>query len=151
MSFIEKNLADKEQIIFKTTLHWIIFMPVFLLLICFLAASIYSHNRYAYYAGLAISVLAILSFIEIMVRLTSSEYAVTSRRIIMKHGFLSRSFFAIDLRQVETIEADSTLFGKMFNYGTLIIKGTGGTREIFTNISKPLYFIKCYTNQKEAV
>lgn len=44
------------------------------------------------------------------------------------------------LTKVEGISVDQTLVGRIANYGTVIVNGTGGTREAFDGIVDPLEF-----------
>jgi len=44
------------------------------------------------------------------------------------------------LGKVEGIGVDQTLFGRLLDYGTITVTGTGGTKEPFTNIAAPLEF-----------
>jgi hypothetical protein len=44
------------------------------------------------------------------------------------------------LPKVEAIQVDQGILGRIFNYGTITIVGTGGTKEPFRGIAKPLEF-----------
>jgi len=72
-------------------------------------------------------------------RLTS-EFGVTSKRVIIKVGLIQRRTLELLIRQVEAISVDQSLTGRIFNFGTITLSGTGGVRETFHNISNPLEF-----------
>jgi uncharacterized membrane protein YdbT with pleckstrin-like domain len=60
--------------------------------------------------------------------------------VIVKIGFLSRRTIEINLSRVESIQVDQSLLGRVLNYGTIVVIGTGGTKEPFTLIADPLAF-----------
>ena len=70
----------------------------------------------------------------------TSEFGVTSRRVIIKVGLFQRRTLELLIRQVEAISVDQSITGRMFNFGTITLTGTGGVRETFHNISNPLEF-----------
>ncbi len=70
----------------------------------------------------------------------TSEFGVTNKRVIIKVGFLRRKTLELLLRHVEAISVDQSVMGRLLNYGSVTLTGTGGVREVFHNISKPLEF-----------
>jgi uncharacterized membrane protein YdbT with pleckstrin-like domain len=72
----------------------------------------------------------------------SDEFAITNRRLIIKTGLISRKTFEMNLSKIESVNIDQTLLGRILGYGTIMIVGSGGTRETFPNIKKPLEFRK---------
>ena len=47
----------------------------------------------------------------------------------------------------EAISVDQSLMGRIFNYGSITLSGTGGVREVFHNIAAPLEFRREIQNQ----
>ena len=72
----------------------------------------------------------------------TSEFAVTNGRVLIKVGLLRRRSVEILLSKVEAIGVDQPLIGRMLDYGSLTIGGTGGTKELFHRIQAPLEFRK---------
>jgi uncharacterized membrane protein YdbT with pleckstrin-like domain len=72
----------------------------------------------------------------------SDEFAITNHRIIVKIGLISRRTLEMNLNKVETVNVDQSILGRMLGYGTIRIVGTGGTNEVFENISHPIEFRK---------
>jgi uncharacterized membrane protein YdbT with pleckstrin-like domain len=70
----------------------------------------------------------------------TSEFGVTSKRVIVKVGLLRRRTLELLLRQVEAISVDQSLLGRLLGFGSLTLTGTGGVREVFHNIASPLEF-----------
>ena len=72
------------------------------------------------------------------VELMTSEFAVTSSRLILKVGLISRYTTELLLTKVETIGVQQGLMGRMLGYGDLTVTGTGGAREVFRRVRDPI-------------
>ena len=72
----------------------------------------------------------------------TTEFAVTDRRIIAKTGLISRSTVELFLDKVEALQVDQSVMGRLLDFGTVSIHGTGATHEPFRNISAPLLLRK---------
>ena len=70
----------------------------------------------------------------------TSEFAVTTKRVIIKVGVFRRRTLELLLRQVEAISVEQTVLGRILGFGSVTLTGTGGVREVFHNISSPLEF-----------
>ncbi len=71
---------------------------------------------------------------------TTSEFVITNKRVVVKIGLIWRRTLEMNLSRVETVNVDQSILGRLLDYGTITIIGTGGTRESFRSISKPLEF-----------
>jgi uncharacterized membrane protein YdbT with pleckstrin-like domain len=60
--------------------------------------------------------------------------------VIIKVGVVRRKTLELLLRHVEAISVDQNVMGRLLNYGSVTLTGTGGVKEVFYNISKPLEF-----------
>lgn len=69
-----------------------------------------------------------------------SEFAITNKRVVIKVGFINRKTLEMVLTKVETIRVDQSILGRVLNFGTIVVTGTGGTNEPFTLIANPLEF-----------
>lgn len=136
MGYIDQNLLNGERIVYRTTLHWIIFFwsGFFLLaaLVLFAAdlASI----------GLICFFLACLSGISACIKYASSEFGISNKRVLVKTGFIRRNSLETLLSKIEGIRVDQNIPGRIFGYGSIIVTGTGGSREPFHRIKDPLQF-----------
>lgn len=74
------------------------------------------------------------------VRAATSEFAITNKRVIIKVGLISRRTLEINLSKIESVNVDQNIWGRIFGYGNLTVIGTGGTRETFNTISRPMEF-----------
>ena len=135
MGYIEANLLPGEEVVQRARLHWIVFLKALAVGVVGLAVLFLQPIVGAVVIGLAF-VMAIPPWLE---RLTS-EFGVTSKRVIIKVGLVQRRTLELLIRQVEAISVDQSLTGRIFNFGTITLTGTGGVRETFHNIANPLEF-----------
>ena len=84
-------------------------------------------------------------------RIKSTEVAVTTKRLIVKHGFIRRSTIEINISKVESIQVDQGMMGRMLNYGTLLISGTGTSHAPISGISEPMAFRKAFIEAQDFV
>jgi uncharacterized membrane protein YdbT with pleckstrin-like domain len=152
MSYIDKNLIPGEEVMYRTRLHWIVIFWHLLFGILFAAGGVYlllgmpavvvseGMSGYERIGGLVLLAFALISVIVAIVRRHSVEMAVTNKRVTVKVGLLSRSTEEMMLGRIESIMVDQTLMGRMMNYGTITLRGVGGTPDPFPNIAHPLEF-----------
>ena len=95
--------------------------------------------------------LGLVFWVIAYVRIKSTELAVTSKRLIVKHGFIRRSTIEINIGKVESIQVDQEIMGRMFNFGTLVISGTGTSHAPITGISDPMAFRKAFIEAQDGV
>jgi uncharacterized membrane protein YdbT with pleckstrin-like domain len=142
MSYLDDHLLAGEQIVYRARLHWIIFgTPIVVVLLgVALAIVLQLYQPDYWYAGAALAGVGLLLAISPAIRYTSSEFAVTDKRVLAKHGFIQRDSIETLLSKIEAIEVDQGIIGRVFGYGSVGITGTGGTQESFPLISHPLEF-----------
>lgn len=142
MSYLDDHLLAGEQIVYRARPHWIIFGTSILVILlgAALAAVLRIYQPDYWFLGAALAGIGLLLAIPPSIRYTSSEFAVTDKRVLAKHGFIQRDSIETLLSKIEAIEVDQGIIGRMFGYGSIGITGTGGTQESFPLISHPLEF-----------
>jgi len=147
MSYVKHVLQPDENVLFQTRLHWIVYLPGLVMLIPAIAAGIgstYVDDPNLRLGCLALGGLfllfAILKLLTEWIRRMSTEIAVTDRRVIHKTGFIYRRTTEINNDKVESVDVDQTLFGRIFNYGSVRVRGTGHANDPIHNIEDPLHF-----------
>lgn len=86
------------------------------------------------------------------IRYKTTELAVTNKRVIAKSGFISRHTVEININKVDGIQVMQSIPGRLFNFGSLIISGTGAQQAPIPGISNPLDFRRAFmTAQDEAL
>ena len=91
-------------------------------------------------AGVIVLAIGIIALIPSVIDYTTSEFGVTDKRVIIKIGLIRRRTLELLLRHVEAILVDQSVMGRMLNYGSVTLTGTGEVRETFDNISNQLEF-----------
>jgi uncharacterized membrane protein YdbT with pleckstrin-like domain len=92
------------------------------------------------WAGAACLVLGAIFFGIGLVRRNATEMAVTNKRVIVKSGLADRRTIELLLQRIESIAVEEPALGRLLGYGTVIVRGTGGTPEVFPQIARPLEF-----------
>ena len=84
------------------------------------------------------------------VRIRSTELAVTTKRVIVKHGFIRRNTIEININKVESIQVNQSFMGRMLNFGTLVIAGTGASHAPIDGIAEPLVFRRAFVEAQDS-
>jgi uncharacterized membrane protein YdbT with pleckstrin-like domain len=147
MKYVEQVLQPGETVVYATSLHWLVYLKAIVLLLLGLACLVGS----AMVAGeVSIAVLkivsgffwllAILYALGALIRRATTELAVTDRRVIYKTGILQRHSMEMNVSKVETVGVNQSILGRILGYGTVIVRGTGGSFEPVAFIGDPLTF-----------
>jgi uncharacterized membrane protein YdbT with pleckstrin-like domain len=137
MSYVEANLMDGEQVVYQTSLHWLMyFWPIVLAVVGLLMLVVFPA------LGIGVLVFAGLIGVAVFITVHNAEFAVTNKRVIMKTGWLNRRSLELLLSKIESIAVNQGLGGKLWGYGTIVVSGTGGSHEPFQNIADPFEFRK---------
>ena len=136
MGYIEANLLPGETVVQRARLHWIVFLKAAAVLLLGLGLLYFDPKL----IGLIVIAVGVVMALPPWISRVSSEFGVTSKRVIIKVGVIQRRTLELLIRQVEAISVDQSLTGRMLNYGTITLTGTGGVKETFHNISHPLEF-----------
>ena len=130
MGYIDKNLIQGEYVVYKTKKHVsVLFWPL----------------GWAICLGYFESVVAVLVLfwlIPAIGDLLTSEYGITNRRVMVKTGFIRRRSLETFLDKIEGVSVHQSMWGRILGYGTIVFIGTGGTKNSFRRISKPLEFAR---------
>ena len=148
MGYVERHLLPGERVLYKTRLHWVLFARpalVFLIGAGLTVAVRYGDAppeaaRWAGWIGLGIMAIGFLWGFVHWVELRTSEFAVTTTRVIFKVGLVARYTTELLLSKVESIAVQQSLTGRILDYGDLTVIGTGGTREVFRRVRDPITF-----------
>ena len=139
------TLAPDELPFYKTSLHWIIFARfagAALLAFIFVAMPFAIGLQALLGTELGWFALPLPAFIMLTPTLAyaSSELVITDRRVLIKTGIVRRQTLELFIARIESIGVDQGFFGRMFDYGTVLIRGTGGSDEAFEAIAHPIEF-----------
>ncbi|MEX2109009.1 MAG: PH domain-containing protein [Gemmatimonadaceae bacterium] len=140
MSYIESQLLPGEAIKYRGHLHRIIFAPAFVFAVLAILALVIAMQSGDWPLFYGLAVPAVVAYIWAQILYTTSEFAVTNKRVVIKVGWLRRRTVETMLSKVEGINVEQSVTGRLLGYGSIVITGTGGTAEPFRNIGKPFEF-----------
>ena len=153
MSYVEKHLIEGETVQYQTKLHWVVMLGHAGLAAFFIAASValfvYSWNakrngqtpsNALVFLALGAVLVAVILFGIGMIKRNATVMAITNKRVIVKTSLASRRTVELLLSRIESVVVEEPAMGRMLGYGTVIIRGTGGTPETFEKIAHPLEF-----------
>jgi hypothetical protein len=123
VSYIDDSLIEGERILHRGRVAW--WSQFWMLLFGFLTLVIG--------VGLILLVWA-------WIRVRSTEIAITNKRVIAKFGFIHRHTVEINLEKVEALRVEQRFWGRVLNYGTILISGAGTSVAPFPDIADPLVF-----------
>ena len=151
MKYVERVIQPGEAVQYASTIHWIVYLPSILLFVLgFVGLAILGDNG-AIPAGLlpvpfALSLVGVgflgglLTFLPAWAKRRTTELAVTNRRVIYKRGFVRRHTIEMNMDKVESVDVDQSFWGRILNYGTIVVHGTGGSLEPLPKIDSPIEF-----------
>ncbi len=89
--------------------------------------------------GLAWTLLVITLIAAILAQFYrwSSRFILTDRRVVLKNGILRQRSTEFPLRNVESVLVELPIVGRLFNYGTLTVRGFGGSRDSIKRVPRP--------------
>lgn len=115
--YIEKRLYDGEILRYRGQFHWLSHFRAWLALIV-----------------LGVVIFGIVFFISEQIRMRTTEFAVTDRRVVLKKGLFSADVQKITLDSIEGSSIRQGLFGH------LSINGRGETHIAFPVMAHPATF-----------
>ena len=144
MGYVERHLLAGERVVYKTRLHWVLFVKPGLVVLAGMILMVLLRQvqdpRWLWIFGAAVALIGLVWAFVHYVEVMTSEFAVTTSRLILKVGLISRYTTELLLAKVESIGVRQGLIGRVLNYGDLTVTGTGGAREVFRRVRDPIGF-----------
>ena len=121
-SYVDSNLLQGETVVYRAEI------------------SLWSVGHLIFFGVILLPVfgLGLVFLVWAFIRYKTTEFAVTDKRLIAKTGLISRSTVEMFLDKVESLHVEQSVAGRMLDFGTITIRGTGSTEEPIKNISAPL-------------
>ncbi|HEY1613860.1 MAG TPA: PH domain-containing protein [Rhizomicrobium sp.] len=141
--YVNQALQQGETLRITGRLHWIIYLPGVVFLAFAVAGSLAliaapGANHFYKLIVFAAAFAGVAQFLGALVRQMSTEIAVTDRRVILKTGLVARHTVEMNRDKVESVDVNQDVFGRIFNYGTIVVRGTGAGLEPLSTIAAPL-------------
>jgi len=121
-SYIDAVLINDERVLYRARI------------------SMWSLWPYVLFGALLIPLFGVglLLWLWAWIVFATTELAITNKRVIAKTGLMQRRTIEMFLEKIESIQVDQSVLGRLFNFGSVVISGTGVHSAPFRNISDPL-------------
>lgn len=149
MGYIAQSLGQNEKLIYEAHFHPLYYVAAWISLIFFLAlaigATIYADGITKWVLlGLCAAGLAVL--LVLMKPIWTTEIVVTNSRLVLKRGWLSRSSVELQLKSIEQVKFDQGLLGRIFDFGKIVVHGTGVDDLVLPSIAQPTDLVRAIEN-----
>jgi uncharacterized membrane protein YdbT with pleckstrin-like domain len=126
-----------ERTVVSTQMHWAVFIRPAL----WLGAAIWiaTMPSVGWLAAL-LFVIALVDGVSQALLRSNTQYTITTRRLVMSTGIVRKRSLDMARSKVESIAVNEPWFGRMVGYGTVVVGGTGGTKEAFHMVPDPQGF-----------
>ncbi|MGA3304317.1 MAG: PH domain-containing protein [Methylovirgula sp.] len=136
MSYVKHILQPGENVLIVGRLHWIIYVPA---IVCLAVAAVAFggavHLKYTHYqwpllvVSVIFAILGLLALVRAWWHAFTVEIAVTNHRVIYAQGFINRHTDEMNIDKIESVIVDQSILGRILDYGTISIRGTGASIE----------------------
>ncbi len=144
-SYVTQTMAEGEVVVYTARLSLWRFWKVFLYAIALMVGATYMLSASWTDAqwqqrALVLYVVALVLLVWPLILRRSTELVITDRRAVVKTGIISTSALEIRFSKIETIKVDQSILGRLLNFGSITMTGTGSTFDPVAYIGKPLQF-----------
>jgi len=142
VTFPRRLLNNEEEVVLDLHPHWIFLgLPLVAVVVAVVAgiAAVVADVHAIIRAVVGVLVLAaVLWFLWRWVRWVTTNFVVTTDRLIYRHGVLSKHGIEIPLERVNTVFSSQGVWERLIGAGNLVIESAGEMgRQSFTNVRKP--------------
>ena len=131
-AYTAATLQPDERPLHQTAIHWMALsgsvIGALLTLIVIVPIAMLASWRGFDWAWLLLLVPAGI-LLSAALTLKTSELVITDRRVLIKVGFIQRHTFEMFISKIESVAVFQSVLGRLFDYGTVEIRGTGGSSE----------------------
>lgn len=122
--------------VFCARLHWVIFFWPF----AFLCVTVYLglHYEIIYVPSMIMALVALLWLFLMWMTYQFSSLSIKKKQVILRTGIIVRHTMDIPMNKIASIDIRQSILGSLLRYGTLVITGTGGTKQMISYIRRPL-------------
>jgi Mg-chelatase subunit ChlD len=135
MSYVSESLAQGERVIVQAKTHWIVFFAPFLTFLI----GVFLFNATSIPLIIAAFVLA-----WSIAKWLTTELALTNMKVIAKWGVFSSSSIQQFLSKVDGIQVNQSILGRLLDYGSISVLGTGLNVTPIKTIADPLAFRRAF-------
>jgi uncharacterized membrane protein YdbT with pleckstrin-like domain len=153
--FPRELLTQDEEIVLDLRPHWWYIAPAALYLsLALILGVIALANDFYQFVNIVIGLAVVAAVIYFAVRYTrwaTTNFVVTTERVVSRRGFIAKRGIEIPLDRINTVFFNQSLFERLIGAGDLGIESAGeGGRETFTDVRKPSLVQNEIYREKEA-
>jgi hypothetical protein len=165
MSYVDKTLAGGEEVVYRAHFNWTYsFFPVLWFAVGSAPVIMYALMQFSlsppvpyeelragwWFAWIAFGIGSLILTLHLIV-LVTTEIVVTTFRFVYKTGLIARNTQEVSLGKIEEVTLKQTVWGRIFGYGKLVIRGTGvGVIEL-PNLDDPIRVRRIIENAKASL
>jgi uncharacterized membrane protein YdbT with pleckstrin-like domain len=140
MRYVEQSLTEGEQIVYTTRRHWVVLVlpGIGAGALALAGITLLFEKDIFWIGGVFLLVVAAGIFGSALQHRYGFEFAVTNKRVIYRKGIVSISTDELFLDKIESVLVQQGLLGRWWGYGSVSVRGTGGSWEPFPDIADPL-------------
>lgn len=138
MSYVKSRLAKGERVFYWGKVSWRSQWLKLVLVIAFGLAALGGFTSPDKRPWLLLLAFAFALWAWLVY--TTTELAVTNKRLVAKFGLIRRHKIVLRLEKLETVEVNQSPLGRLLNYGSVVIAGRGIPRLAVPYISCPKDF-----------
>ncbi|MCW2669767.1 MAG: hypothetical protein JWO27_1664 [Frankiales bacterium] len=130
MAYPRKLLGEGESVVLDLHPHWkVVFVPflellAILALAGFLLAQGYSSTANYVIVGVG-ALLVLLLFVVPVLKWRTTQFIVTTERVVMRSGVLGRQGRDIPMVRINDVSFQHTFFERLLGCGTLVVESAG--------------------------
>lgn len=120
MAYVPSILHPGEAILYQARFSWVGYLPGLILLI--------------------IPPIGLFLLVTQWIRRTTTEIVVTDRRLVYKTELISRQAVDVERSRIETVNLRQSVVGRLLDFGSITIHGTGMGEIALDGIDAPVEF-----------
>lgn len=85
-------------------------------------------------------VLFFIFYLIAKLLINKTELVITNKRIIAKYGIIRVDTIDIHFETIDSVSVEQSFLGRIFNYGSIVIHGYGGSKTPIMDVADPIKF-----------
>ena len=164
--YVDKTLAPGESVVYRVHFNWTFsFFPVLWFALGSAPVVMYTLLNFGTFGQkvpfdeLRIGwwfvgggfLTGLLILINHLIILWTTEIVVTTYRFVYKTGLIARRTQEVSLNKIEEITLNQSVWGRIFGYGSLVLRGTGVGVINLPNVDDPIDVRRIIEHAKAAL
>jgi len=129
---IQSAVKADESVTYEAQLHWVLFGPPLVLFVGGLVVIAFQTL-----AAIGLLLASVAAIVHAYFKLITTRIIVTDRRVIYRTGLIARRTLEMNKQKIESIDVSQSIPGRLLDFGSVTVKGTGGGIEAIHNVAAP--------------